>query len=125
MTSIAITSYNRSDLTIESFSKVYDHPLVSEIVIVDDASEQEHWVKLLSLIDNHPATNKIKVYRNEKNLGMKVEALNAPAPKDAPGESRRRVIDTTLPGLSNQGHPFGFNLSEKEKRQVIEYLKTL
>jgi mono/diheme cytochrome c family protein len=60
-----------------------------------------------------------------KNLGMKIEALNAPAPKDAPGEARRRVVDTTLPGLGNQGHPFGFKLNEKEKRQVIEYLKTL
>jgi mono/diheme cytochrome c family protein len=60
-----------------------------------------------------------------KNVGLKVEALDAPAPKDAPGEARRRVVDTTLPGLGNQGHPFGFKLSEKEKRQVIEYLKTL
>ncbi len=60
-----------------------------------------------------------------KDLGLKVEPLNAPAPKDAAGEARRRVIDTTLPGLSNSGHPFGFKLNEKEKRQVIEYLKTL
>ncbi len=60
-----------------------------------------------------------------KDLGLKIETLNAPAPKDAAGEARRRVIDTTLPGLSNSGHPFGFKLNEKEKRQVIEYLKTL
>ena len=60
-----------------------------------------------------------------KDGGLKVEALKAPAPKDAPGEARRRVVDTTIPGLGNQGHPFGFRLSEKEKRQVIEYLKTL
>jgi hypothetical protein len=60
-----------------------------------------------------------------KDVGLKVESLNAPAPKDAAGEARRRVIDTTLPGLSNSGHPFGFKLNEKEKRQVIEYLKTL
>jgi hypothetical protein len=60
-----------------------------------------------------------------KNLGLKVEALSAPAAKDSPGEARRRVIDTTLPGLGNQGHPFGFKLNDKEKRQVIEYLKTL
>jgi mono/diheme cytochrome c family protein len=60
-----------------------------------------------------------------QNLGLKVEALNASAPKDAAPEARRRVIDTTLPGLSNAGHPFGFKLSEQEKRQVIEYLKTL
>jgi mono/diheme cytochrome c family protein len=62
---------------------------------------------------------------DSKNLGIKFESLNAPAPKDAPAEARRRVVDTTLPGLGNQGHPFGFKLNEKEKRQVIEYLKTL
>lgn len=60
-----------------------------------------------------------------KDVGLKVEPLTAPAPKDAPGEARRRVVDTTLPGLGNQGHSFGFRLSEQEKRQVIEYLKTL
>lgn len=59
------------------------------------------------------------------NLGLKIESLSAPPAADTPGEARRRVIDTTLPGLGNQGHPFGFHLSEKEKRQVIEYLKTL
>ncbi|MBS1788377.1 MAG: c-type cytochrome [Acidobacteria bacterium] len=62
---------------------------------------------------------------DSRDVGLKVEALSAPAPKDATGEARRRVIDTTIPGLSNQGHPFGFKLSEQEKRQVIEYLKTL
>lgn len=60
-----------------------------------------------------------------KDLGLKYEVLSGPAPADASGEARRRVIDTTLPGLGNEGHPFGFRLSEKEKRQVIEYLKTL
>jgi mono/diheme cytochrome c family protein len=60
-----------------------------------------------------------------KDLGLKVEALAAPASKDAAPEARRRVVDTTLTGLGNQGHPFGFKLNEKEKRQVIEYLKTL
>ena len=60
-----------------------------------------------------------------KDLGLKVEKLSSPALKDAAPEARRRVIDTTLPGLGNQGHPFGFKLSEKEKRMVIEYLKTL
>jgi hypothetical protein len=66
----------------------------------------------------------IKDY-DAKDLGLKVEKLAGPAPKDAPGEARRRIIDTTKPGLGNQGHPFGFKLSEKEKRQVIEYLKML
>jgi len=60
-----------------------------------------------------------------RDLGIKVEILSGPATPDMPPEARRRIIDTTLPGLGNQGHPFGFPLSEKEKRQVIEYLKTL
>ena len=77
MISIAITSFNRSDLTIESFSKVFDHPFVSEICIVDDASDQEHWVKLLELIDAHPATHKINIFRNEKNLGMSLNKAEA------------------------------------------------
>jgi hypothetical protein len=66
----------------------------------------------------------IKDY-DARDLGLKVEALSAPASKDLPGEARRRVIDTTIPGLGNGGHPFGFHLNEKQKRAVIEYLKTL
>ena len=60
-----------------------------------------------------------------KNVGLKFESLNAPASTALAPEARRRVVDTTIQGLSNQGHPFGFKLSEKEKWKVIEYLKTL
>jgi hypothetical protein len=66
----------------------------------------------------------IKDY-DTRDLGLKVESLAAPASKDLPAEARRRVIDTTLPGLGNGGHSFGFHLTEKQKRGVIEYLKTL
>jgi cytochrome c553 len=62
---------------------------------------------------------------DSKDVGLKFEALTAPPDKALPGEVRRRVVDTTLPGLGNGGHEFGFALSEREKRQVIEYLKTL
>lgn len=34
-------------------------------------------------------------------------------------------FDTTLPGNSNKGHEYGTNLSEQEKWELIEYLKTL
>ncbi len=60
-----------------------------------------------------------------KNVGLKFETLNAPAASELAPEARRRVVDTTIQGLSNQGHPFGFKLTEKEKWKVIEYLKTL
>jgi len=62
---------------------------------------------------------------DSKDIGFKFETLAGPASSDVAPEARRRVIDTTLPGLGNDGHPFGYALSEKEKRQVIEYLKTL
>ena len=35
------------------------------------------------------------------------------------------LYDTSLPGNSNQGHPFGTALPDDDKRALIEYLKTL
>lgn len=60
-----------------------------------------------------------------QDLGFKVEILDGRPTPDLAPEARRRIVDTTLPGLSNQGHSFGSPLTETEKRQVIEYLKTL
>jgi len=60
-----------------------------------------------------------------RNLGFEIEVLDGPARPELAAEARRRIVDTTLPGLGNQGHPFARALSEAEKRQVIEYLKTL
>lgn len=60
-----------------------------------------------------------------KDLGLKVEVVPGPAAPELAPEAQRRIVDTTKQGLGNQGHPFGFKLSEKEKRQVIEYLKML
>jgi len=43
--------------------------------------------------------------------------------KKEPGNSE--VYNTTLKGYSNKGHYFGDKLSDKERRAVIEYVKTL
>jgi len=43
--------------------------------------------------------------------------------KDSTGSNE--VYNTTLKGYGNYGHYFGDKLSDKEKRAVIEYLKTL
>ncbi len=40
-------------------------------------------------------------------------------------DERNRIYDTTLPGYSNQGHTFGDELSEADRKAVLEYLKTL
>lgn len=37
----------------------------------------------------------------------------------------KRTYNTTLPGYGNQGHYFGDKLTDKERKAVIEYLKTL
>ena len=58
-------------------------------------------------------------------LGFTIEVLDGPPPGGLAPEARRRIVDTTRPGLSNTGHAFGASLTEKEKLQVLEYLKTL
>lgn len=61
---IAIPSWNRSDMTIESFYDVYEDERISEIVIVDDASDFEVYEDLKSMTDALP---KVKLYRNLTN----------------------------------------------------------
>lgn len=46
------------------------------------------------------------------------------AAKSRPDE-RRRYFDTSLPGKSAQGHTYPDELSDDEKRAVLEYLKTM
>jgi mono/diheme cytochrome c family protein len=58
-------------------------------------------------------------------LGLKVRVLDGPPGGDVSRAERRKVYDTTQPGRSNGGHTFGDKLSEDERLEVIEYLKTL
>lgn len=58
-------------------------------------------------------------------VGWKVNELPAPLPDSAPGIERRKVYDTTQPGRGNAGHTYGDELTEDERRAVVEYLKTL
>jgi glycosyltransferase involved in cell wall biosynthesis len=72
MISLAIPSYDRSDYVIESFIKVLRDERISEILIVDDHSRIQEFSKLQNLIsalssDSH--YHKIKLIRNEENLG--------------------------------------------------------
>lgn len=59
-----------------------------------------------------------------ERVGWKVTPVPPPDPK-LPGIERRKVYDTTQPGRGNAGHTFGDDLSDAERRAVIEYLKTL
>jgi hypothetical protein len=58
-------------------------------------------------------------------LGWKTQALKEPVDSSLSEFARRKIYDTTQPGRSNAGHPFGDKLTEDERMAVIEYLKKL
>jgi len=62
--SIAIPSYNRANLLFDSFSKVMENENVSEIVIVDDASNEDIYEVVKETAEPF---QKIKLYRNQTN----------------------------------------------------------
>jgi mono/diheme cytochrome c family protein len=62
-------------------------------------------------------------YDREK-IGLEVSTFEA-LPATAKGAGRRYYFDTSLFGKSAAGHRFPDELSEDEKRAVLEYLKTL
>jgi mono/diheme cytochrome c family protein len=59
------------------------------------------------------------------NLGWKVRVLERGPDPQLPAYERRKAYDTTQPGRGNGGHSFGDELTEAQRRAVIEYLKTL
>jgi len=58
-------------------------------------------------------------------LGWKIKVLDRPPDAKMPAPERRKIYDTTQPGRGNGGHLFGDNLTDEERRAVIEYLRTL
>lgn len=72
--SIAIPTWNRSEMTIESFIGVYNDERVSEIIIVDDASDMEVFEDLKSMTDALP---KVRLYRNGSNCDCYRNKMNA------------------------------------------------
>lgn len=59
--SICITTYNRYKETVEAFKQVVDHPRISEIVIVDDASDMDIYTKLREAVLSY---SKVRLIRN-------------------------------------------------------------
>jgi GT2 family glycosyltransferase len=68
MITLSITNYNRSELVIDSFTNVLNDDRINEIIILDDFSSIEIYDDLKSRIENLKNT-KIKLYRNDSNLG--------------------------------------------------------
>lgn len=73
---IAIPTWQRTMLTIESFIEVHDDDRVGEVVIVDDASDENTYKELADLCS---PLEKVKLFRNENNLDCyrnKAEAVS-------------------------------------------------
>ena len=51
--------------------------------------------------------------------------VSATSQAQAPRDEQKFIYDTTLEGHSNEGHVYGDLLTEQQRRQLIEYLKTL
>jgi hypothetical protein len=58
-------------------------------------------------------------------VGWKVTELADPPAPNLPLIEQRKVYDTSKTGRGNGGHTYGDELTEEERAQVIEYLKTL
>lgn len=69
--SLAITTYNRTLMTVESFEKVLNDDRISEIVIVDDCSNREILNDLSIIIARmDDKKDKVKLFVNYENIGM-------------------------------------------------------
>jgi hypothetical protein len=63
-------------------------------------------------------------YDREK-VGLEVETFDKVPATVKASAHRRRYFDTKLPGKSGAGHTFPNVLDEDQKRELLEYLKTL
>lgn len=66
MISLCLTSWNRDSMTFDSFRNVLNDDRISEIVIVDDHSDERIYANLAFMVNG---IDKIKLYRNETNIG--------------------------------------------------------
>lgn len=74
MFSLCITTYNRFDMLVESFEQALDDRKITEIVISDDCSDWTLYNTIQAYCKQYP---KIKLFRNEKNVGMSLNKLLA------------------------------------------------
>lgn len=72
--SLAITSFNRYEMTVESFAQVIDDPRIDDIVILDDCSTDGSFEKL---VEHFKGNEKVRVIRQAQNRGMSINKLHA------------------------------------------------
>jgi hypothetical protein len=60
-----------------------------------------------------------------ERLGWRHEVLDHGKADEPDPERKLRIFDTTLYGKGNAGHDFAADLTPSERRELLEYLKTL
>lgn len=66
MISLCLTSWNRDSMTFDAFRNVLNDDRISDIVIVDDCSDERIYNNLAFMVNG---IAKVHLYRNETNLG--------------------------------------------------------
>lgn len=72
--SLAITTYNRFELTVKSFCKVMDDPRIDDILILDDCSTDGSYEKLANHFYGY---DKVRVIKQIRNRGMSMNKADA------------------------------------------------
>jgi glycosyltransferase involved in cell wall biosynthesis len=70
MFSVAITTYNRPEMTLRAISSVIHNPLCKDVIIVDDHSTPENVKMLFDLITEIKNKQKLTIIVNPENIGM-------------------------------------------------------
>lgn len=88
---------------------------VPTVALLLDSTKRPQWWRRV----DYDSTN-----FDETNVGW--PWIELPYGQDgAPDDERKHVYDTTITGHWNTGHTFGDHLTDEERAQVLEYLKTL
>jgi hypothetical protein len=82
--------------------------------VLDSGARPQYWTRSFDSTDYDQAA-----------LGWNITDPGHGHADEPSDDKRKRIYDTTLPGHTNTGHPFGDALSADDRRAVIEYLKTL
>lgn len=82
--------------------------------LLDSRKRPAYWVRSFDTDDYDP-----------EQIGWRYQTLEHGKSAAKDGKERKRIYDTSLPGYSNRGHTFGDQLTEEERKALLEYLKTL
>ena len=74
--SLAIPSYQRDEMLFESFAQVYDDPRLTEIIVVDDASDLELFNRVKEKCEKLPKVNLLRNLFNKDCYQNKKTALS-------------------------------------------------